>query len=108
VQPLAELQFHHGAPDALGHVVRAVLVRVRQQDAELLAAVAAHHVHLAQAAAHDTGHHLQHLVAHLVAVGVVVHLEMVDVHHHHRQGHLLPAAADDLLLETLHPVVAVA
>jgi len=75
----------HGGPYLLGHRPRLLLAGVRQQDEELLAAVAADEVALAQRRAQGRRHRGQDLVAAAVAVGVVDVLEVVQVEHGGRQ-----------------------
>jgi ribonuclease PH len=65
----------------LGHLGGLLLGGAGQDEAELLAAVAAQQVALAQAGAHALGHRLDDQVAHRVAVAVVEGLEVVDVAH---------------------------
>ena len=59
--------------------------RVRHHDDEFLAAEPADEIGAAHDAAHALGEMLQHLVAGVMAVGVVDRFEMVDVEHHQRQ-----------------------
>ena len=64
---------------ALGQVVGALEVGARENDGQLLAAVAGGLVDLARGLAQHAGHLAQHEVALLVAVGVVDVLEVVEV-----------------------------
>ncbi len=70
--------------DALGHGAGLGGIGFRQQDAELVAAVAAGDVDVAQAGADHAGHAADHFVARRVALLVVDRLERVDVQHQQR------------------------
>ena len=65
-----------------GDVLAALQAGVGEDDGELLAAIAAHHVALAlQAVLQHAGDLAQGIVAGQVAEAVVVGLEVVDIHH---------------------------
>ena len=81
--------------------------RLRQEDAELLAAVARRHVGRAQRGLQTLRGHLQREVARLMAVRVVVVLEVVDVHHHKAHREAVALRALKLLLQALFEVAAV-
>jgi hypothetical protein len=68
-----------GAAEALGELVGALEVGLREQDGELLAAVASGEVDLAHGRPQDVGERLEDLIAGLVAVVVVHLLEVVEV-----------------------------
>jgi hypothetical protein len=72
----------------LGGLARRVQVGVRQDDGELLAAVARDVVGRPEPAAERVGHRDQDPIAGGVAHGVVEALEVVDVDHDHRHGPL--------------------
>ena len=88
----------------LGERLRALEGRLRQDDRELLAAVAREDLVAADALLDDARELLQHEVAREVAVDVVDLLEVVDVEHDERQIARVAARADDLLLERLEQV----
>src|SRR5690606_6170746 len=67
--------------DALGQMAGALQAGIGQDDGELLAAVAAGHVALAlQAVVEQLAHPAQGVIARQVTEGVVVGLEVVDIH----------------------------
>jgi hypothetical protein len=82
-------------PDLLSHQPGLLLAGVGEQDQELLDAVAADEVALAQRGAHGRGHRGQDLVAAAVAVGVVDVLEVVQVEQDRRQRRHGPAGLGD-------------
>ena len=94
----------HGRADALGEHVGAVLVGVRGQHRELLAAHARGSVEAALGAADRVGHALEHGVAGGVPVGVVHALEAVEVADD--QAERLVGAAGALELEVEHVLEA--
>src|SRR5438270_6863872 len=61
----------HRPAEALGHVARAVFSGFRQDDDELFTAVTRNRVHLAHVFHQDGSHVAQHLVAYMVAKGVI-------------------------------------
>ena len=69
-------------------------VEVLQQDDKLVAAQPRHGVAFAKAALQPLGHFDQQQVAHVVAVGVVERLEVVQVQEHHRRVAAPAVAAD--------------
>ena len=74
-----------------------VILRDAGQDEQKLVAAEAHQrIGLADAAAHDGGGGLQGHIARVVAVGIVVDLEVVQVHQRHADGAF--HAADDFLV----------
>ena len=77
--------------------MRARLAGAREQHDELVAAVAADHVVVAQLAAQRRGDHSQLLVARLVAAVVVDRLEVVEVDQEADQRRAVAAGARDLL-----------
>ena len=81
--------------------------RPRQDHRELLAAVAGEVVRLARAAAQHVGDRAQHVVALLVADGVVDRLEVVEVHHQQAEVLAVAPGAADLRLERLVEVPVV-
>jgi len=82
--------------DALRHHLAIGRGAVGQDDREFFPAEAGHGVHRPHAVRQGRGHRLQHQVARGMAVGVVDHLEAVDVDHQH-QGRLAgPRHAVDL------------
>ena len=85
-------QLRQAGPQAFGQAECRFLVRVRQQEDELLPAVPRHQVRLARLGFQDGGHVLQRPVARHVPVPVVDVLEMVEVEHHQRE-HLAAALA---------------
>ena len=97
--PVRELRALDAAADALGDDARLGEPGLRQQDAELLAAVARGHVGRAQRRLQTLRRHLQREVARLVAVAVVVRLEVVDVHHHEAHREAVSLRALQLLLQ---------
>src|SRR3954468_11687739 len=80
-----------GVADALGGVARSLPAGLRQDDDELLAAVATDHVDLADLVADAVGDLDHDRVAHLVAVGIVDLLEQVEVEHQDGQRPVEPA-----------------
>ena len=86
IKPLSDAPNHHICP---------VIAGIRQEDDELIAAVARHKVGRATRVGQDLRDGLQHLVAHLMAIGIVNALEVVDVHKDHRQR-----------IEAIHAVLA--
>ena len=80
--PVRELRLHDAAADALRDDVGLGQPRLRQKDAELLAAVARRHVGRPERRLQTLRGHLKRQVARLMAVQVVVVLEVVDVDHH--------------------------
>ena len=83
-------------PDALGELVGALEVGLRQRDGHLLAAVAGGLVDVTRGLAQDAGDLAQHHVALQVAVGVVDLLEVVDVEHDQAELVVVAAGALDL------------
>ena len=59
------------------------------------------HRRLTALAVEDAPHFLQQLVAGQVAVGVVVVLEVVDVHEDQRKGPIVPLGSGQLLIQRL-------
>src|SRR3954452_21695145 len=97
-----------GVADALGGVARSLPAGLRQDDDELLAAVATDHVDLADLIADPVGDLHHHRVAHLVAVGIVDLLEQVEVEHQDGQRAVEPAGTLDFSTQGCleEPVVA--
>ncbi|MCY1510187.1 hypothetical protein D9M68_445570 [compost metagenome] len=77
--------FFHALHDPPGQRPGLRQVAEARQYAELVAAQACDHVLATQHAAHALGHHLEQLVAGVVAEAVVDALEVVDVEEHHGQ-----------------------
>ena len=69
-------------PDALRQRDRGPAIRFRKQDQELLSAVAAHEIRRANGFPDGAREFLQYTVTHLMAIGVIDPLEMVQVYHH--------------------------
>ena len=69
--------------DSVGDLAGLVGRRIREQDAELLAAVAVHHIVEPDLVGEHRGDRAQDLVALLVAETVVDRLEVIDVDHDH-------------------------
>ena len=92
---------------ALSQAVGARLGGVGQDGRELLAAIAARVVLVAQRATQGGCDRLQHPVALVVAVGVVEFLEVVDVEHQHRQRQVVAARTVEFALQRLVEVTAV-
>jgi hypothetical protein len=86
---------------ALGEVEGALEIGAREDDGELLAAVAGRLVDLARLLAQHRGHRGEHPVAGLVAVGVVDRLEVVDVEHDQADARLEAPRALDLVGQRL-------
>src|SRR5216683_1805381 len=102
-----ERRGRHRAPQLLGDLDRLLASDARQHHHELVAAVAGHHVHLADVPLERHGDAAQHRVADGVPVGVVDLLEQVQVHHQDGQLVAEPQAARQLLLEAREQVAAV-
>src|SRR3954451_925 len=85
-----------GVADALGGVARALPACLGKDDDELLAAVAAHDVDLADLVTDAVGDLHHDRVADRMAVRVVDLLEQVEVEHQDGQGAVEPAGALDL------------
>ena len=83
--------------------------KIRQQHGELVTAGPARNVVRAQVIGQECADPLEQTVAHLVTVGVVDLLEVVDVDHQHRElaARARALRAADLFLETLFEVAAV-
>ena len=75
----------HGLADLLGQLARALQVGLRQDHGELLAAVARGQIAALDRLGQHLRHQTQHLIADLMAVGVVELLEMIDVGEQQRQ-----------------------
>ena len=88
----------------LGQRARPLEVGLRQDDGELLAAVAREHLVAADALLDEARHLLEDVVAGEVAVDVVDLLEVVDVEHEEAEIALVTPRAHDLLLERLEQV----
>src|SRR5207302_4925351 len=91
----------------LRYLTAALRVRARQQDHELLAAVARYEVFLARLGPKDVRDFAQNLVTRRMAVGVIVHLELVDVQHDDGDRHAPPRGEGKLLLQDLAEVAMV-
>jgi hypothetical protein len=93
-------QRRDGFADRFGNVQGAGQLGVGEQGDKLLAAVAgggvARPAHLAGDAFSDAA---QDVVAHLVAVVVIVQLEMVDIEHQHGDRGLMPGGAAPFTLQ---------
>src|SRR5262249_6080206 len=93
--------------DALGDGGGALAGRLRQHDGELLAAVAGEQLLLADARLDAGGQLAERVVAAQVAQVVVDRLEVVQVHHDHRQRPAVPGRAGQLAVEELQQVALV-
>ena len=82
-----------------GGLVRALLVRILEQDTELVAADARDHVALAHAALEQLGDLDQRLVARAMAESVVDRLEPVQIDEQHGRMAVIAADAGDQPLE---------
>ena len=82
-------------------------VGARQDDHELVAAVAAHRIRGARALRQQLGHQLEHAITHQVAVGVVDFLEVVGVDEQHAQRMLIALGVGDRARQRLVEVAAV-
>jgi hypothetical protein len=82
--------------DALGHLDGGIQPGIRQDDEELLATKAADDVGTTAEQPQDAGKLLQDVVAHIMAVFVVHHLEVVDVQHQCRQRLLRQRASSQI------------
>jgi hypothetical protein len=78
---LATAQARDRGPDELSNGVRAFQIGVREDQRQLLAAVACRGVSVAGVAAYDAGDVPHHVVALRVAVGVVDGFDVIDVEH---------------------------
>src|SRR5688572_30976052 len=96
-----------GLAEPLGEALRALEIGLRQEDRELLAAVARGKVDLTDGRAQDVGEGLEDVVAGLVAVAVVDLLEVVEVGEDEREAAAEALGARDLSLERLLEVAAV-
>ena len=97
----------HGGADALGDLAGMALGGLGQQRDELLATVAGNGVAGAQLAVDQPPHPAQHVIATLVAMGVVDALEAIDVQEHAGQGMAMPPRLRDLDLAAVLEVAAV-
>ena len=88
--PARDLCPGHGAADALGDARAFLEVPFGQDHEELFAPVARHEIHLTRLFPQRLRDGDEHLVARQVTEGVVVVLEVVDVHHQHGEGVLEP------------------
>ena len=88
----------------LGERARALEVRLREDDGELLAAVAREDLVAPDALLDDARHLLEDVVAREVAVDVVDLLEVVDVEHQEAEVAHVAARAHQLLVERLEQV----
>ena len=104
---MARVQPRHRGADALGQRGGLLERRPREDHRELLAAVAGEVVGLARAVAQHSGDRAQHVVALLVADGVVDRLEVVEVHHQQAEVLAVPPGTADLRLERLVEVLVV-
>ena len=95
------------APEAVGKLMGAVEIGLREEHRELLAAVACGEVDLADGRAEDVRERLQHVVAGLMAVAVVHLLEVVQVGQDQRQAAAEALRAGDLGLERLLEVAPI-
>src|SRR3989449_5648483 len=91
----------------LGHRAGGVEVPFRDNDAELVAAVADHHVGLAAVALDEVGEMSEDAVTDAMAVVVVDHFEVVEVEHDQGKRCFAPGGAAQLALQALleEPVV---
>src|SRR5213593_883601 len=91
----------------LGHGARGVQVPFRDDDAELIAAVADHDVGLTAVALDEVGEMSEDAVTDAMAVVVVDHLEVVEVEHDQGKRCLAAGGAAQLALQALleEPVV---
>ena len=85
--------------DALRDHVRLRVGCLRQDDAELVAAVARQQIAVAHRAAQQFCERLQVGVAEMMTETVVDGLEVVEVEHHHRKLLVMPLRAADLITE---------
>ena len=95
---LAQPLGHAPGDDRAGH---------REQDGELLAAMARDRVVGAGRASEHVGDAAQHVVAGRVAKGVVVRLELVHVQHHQRERRPLAGGQGEVRLQRLEEAAAV-
>ena len=96
------------AVEALGDDRDALLVDVRQEHRELVAAEARHQVCFPQPARQRPGDRLERVVARLVAVRVVDPLEVVEVDHHQARHLAVALRARDLQVQVVLEQAAVA
>jgi hypothetical protein len=94
-----------GASQLVGDLLGIVAPGLRQENNELLTAITDGEVGSPDAGQHGAGNVLQHLVPHLVPIGVVDALEVVDVGEDERDGQLgalgtTQLAQQDALQET--------
>ncbi len=85
--------------DVAAHPLGGGLVAVGEEQRELVAAEAGHHVGVAHRAAQDAADGDQQLVAGVVAEAVVDLLEVVEVEQQHRAGRAVASAALEVSLE---------
>src|SRR6185295_10662841 len=97
----------HLPPHAFGDGEGAGEVGLGEEDGELLAAVAGDDVGLADGLAEGGGQVAEHLVPHLVAVGLVDVLEVVEVEEEQRQRVVVALGAAELLAEAVLEVAVV-
>ena len=99
-KPHVAVAGHDGVMDLFADLLQLdleIILRDAGQDEQKLVAAEAHQrIGLADAAAHDGGGGLQGHIARVVAVGIVVDLEVVQIHQRHADGAF--HAADDLLV----------
>jgi len=100
-----EQELGDGAQQPFADAHRPFRRRLRQDDGELVAAVAGRHIRRSQRRPDQLGGPRQHAVAEQVTEGVVHELEVVEIDHHHAQWALVALCPDDLLA---HPLVQIA
>ena len=84
-----------GSLPAAGDFARHILVDLHAHDGKLLAAVARHHIDVADLLDQHARHRLQHQVAGLEAVRIVECLEMIHVEHDQAQAAFGAGGAKD-------------
>src|SRR5882724_11427332 len=79
--------------DATAQILYLIANQLLDNSHKLIAGISRHKIILAQLALNDASHLSQHLVAHLVAKGVVNNLEVIEIKHDHREWPASPARA---------------
>src|SRR3954471_10013559 len=91
-----ELLIGNTGPDTFGHFKRCITDLARDQDRELLSAVAGGAVFSPGRAPKDSGDLLQDLVSSRMAVGIVVFLEAIHVGHQNGEGMVVTMGSNEL------------